>query len=129
MTMGATLKGKLTSAQSKYIDRNATSGPTSTESWLMSTLARADAFVSATHVFDGAGILDASGKQQAETAATNLGSQLGATVYVDIAIGGDDPSTTAFFNGAASTQDFDKALMIALSVTGDQIGGSSTTPI
>jgi hypothetical protein len=123
MTMGATLKGKLTSAQSKYIDRNATSGPTSTVSWLMSTLARVDAFVSGTHVFDGAGILDASGKQQAETAATNLGSELGATVYVDIAIGGDDPSTTAFFNGAASTQDFDKALMIALSVTGDQIGG------
>ncbi|HEY1169709.1 MAG TPA: hypothetical protein VGE81_12130 [Candidatus Limnocylindrales bacterium] len=42
MTMGATLKGKLTSAQSKYIDRNATSGPTSTESWLMSTLARVE---------------------------------------------------------------------------------------
>ena len=121
--VGLTLKGKLTSAQLSYLDGYSTPGPATTESWILSDLARIDAFVSGTHVFDGTGLLDPAHKQQAETAATNLGSQLGGTVYVDIAVGGDDPSNTAFFNGAGSTTDFDKTLMIALAVTGDQIGG------
>jgi hypothetical protein len=89
----------------------------------MSSLARVDGLIGGTHVFDGAGVLDAAHKQQAETAATNLAGQLGGTVYVDIAIGDDDPETTAFFNGAASTTNFGKALMIALAVSGDQVGG------
>jgi hypothetical protein len=88
----------------------------------MSSLARVDGFVGGTHVFDGAGVLDAAHKQQAETAATNLAGQLGATVYVDIAIGGDDPSSDAFFNGASHTE-FGKSLVIAFAVTGNTIGG------
>lgn len=122
MAMGATLKGKLTSAQSKYMNSYSSSGPASGESWILSDLARADAFVSGTHVFDGVGVLDAAHKQQAETAVTNLAGQLEGTVYVDIAIGGDDPSTTAFFNGASHTE-FGKSLLIALAVTGNTIGG------
>jgi len=122
MAMGATLKGKLTSAQLKYMNSYSSSGPATGESWILSDLARADGFVSGTHVFDGAGVLDAAHKQQAETATTNLASQLGGTVYVDIAIGGDDPSTTAFFNGASHTE-FGKSLLIALAVTGNTIGG------
>ena len=122
MAMGATLKGKLTSAQSKYMNSYSSSGPESSESWIMSDLARADGFVSGSHVFDGVGVLDAAHKQQAETAVTNLAGQLGGTVYVDIAIGGDDPSTTAFFNGASHTE-FGKSLLIALAVTGNTIGG------
>ena len=122
MAMGATLKGKLTSAQLKYMNSYSSSGPATGESWILSDLARADGFVSGTHVFDGAGVLDAAHKQQAETAVTNLAGQLGGTVYVDIAIGGDDPSTTAFFNGASHTE-FGKSLLIALAVTGNTIGG------
>jgi hypothetical protein len=123
ITLGATLKSKLTSEQQQFIDQYSTPGAETTESWLVSTLARVDALVGGTHVFDGAGILDAAGKQQAETAAKNLGNQIGGAVYVDIAIGGDDPSSTAFFNGAAMTEHLGKALVIAIGVSGTQIGG------
>ena len=122
MAMGATLKGKLTSTQLTYMNSYFSSGPATSESWILSDLARVDGFISGTHVFDGAGVLDAAHKQQAETATTNLASQLGGTIYVDIAIGGDDPSTTAFFNGASHTE-FGKALLIAFAVTGNTIGG------
>jgi uncharacterized membrane protein YgcG len=125
MLVGPTLKAKLSGGQAKVIDDNSSAGPQTVESWILSTLARVDAFLSGTHVFDGAGVLDSSGKQQAETAATNLAGQLGATVYVDISLGGTDPSTAAFFNGAAIADAFDtKTLVIALAVGGGQYGGS-----
>ncbi|MGA3057025.1 MAG: hypothetical protein ABSE70_03140 [Candidatus Limnocylindrales bacterium] len=123
LKLGSALKAKLSSDQLKFLNGSLSSGPATTESWFLSTLARVDAFVSGTHVFDGTGILDAGGKQQAETAAKNLGSGIGATVYIDIAIGADDPSTTAFFNGAGMSSDFGKSLVIALAVSGGQIGG------
>ena len=121
---GATLKGKLTSGQFKTLSGNDSPGMETTESWLTSMLARADGFLSGTHVFDGAGVLDQTAKQHAETAAKNLGDAIGGTVYVDIAIGGDDPFNTAFFNGAGSTSDLGKSMMIALAVSDDgRIGG------
>jgi hypothetical protein len=124
LTIGSTLKGKLSAGQFKLIDGNSSPGPQTTESWVLSTLARVDAFVSGTHIFDGAGVFDANGKQQAETAAVNLGNQLGITVYVDIAIGGTDPSTDAFFNGADVSNAFDeKTLAITLAISGHTIGG------
>ena len=124
LLLGASLKGKLTTVQSKIVTNNSSPGQATTESWIMTTLARVDAFVSGTHVFDGAGALNASGMQQAETAAKNLGSQLGDTVYIDIAIGGDDPSSTAFFNGADLSDAYDaKTLIIALAVSDGEIGG------
>jgi hypothetical protein len=125
LTLGATVKSKLSSGQAKFINANSSSGQQTLESWMLSTLARVDAFVSGTHVFDGAGILDATGRQKAETAAKDLGSQLGATVYVDIALGGTDPSTASFVNSAAISDSFDtKTLVIALAVSDNQIGGS-----
>jgi len=124
LTMGATLKAKLSSDQSQFLTDNSSNSQATAESWIMSTLARVDAFVSGTHVFDGTGTLDAGGMQQAETAAKNLGSQLGATVYIDIAIGGSSPSSTAFFNGTAISDAFGtKTLVIALAVSDGQIGG------
>jgi hypothetical protein len=123
MKLGTTLKGKLTSNQQKFLNQYSSPGPETTESWLVSTLARIDALLSGTHVFDGAGALDATGKQQAETAAKELGNQIGGAVYIDIAIGGDDPSTTGFFNGAAMTSNLGKSLVIALAVSGTQVGG------
>ena len=124
LTIGSKLKNKLSANQFKLIDGSSSPGPATTESWILSTLVRVDAFVSGTHIFDGAGVLDANGKQQAETAAVNLGNQLGITVYVDIAIGGTDPSNDAFFNGADVSNAFDKkTLAIALAISGHTIGG------
>jgi hypothetical protein len=124
LTIGSTLKGKLSTGQFKLIDGDSSPGQATTESWILDTLARIDAFVSGTHIADGAGALDTNGKQQAETAAVNLGNQLGVTVYVDIAIGGSDPSADAFFNGADLSDAFStKTLVLALAVSGHTIGG------
>jgi hypothetical protein len=122
-TLGPTLKAKLSVADAKFIGTT-TPGPATLESWATSTLARAEAVLNGKHVFDGAGALDASGLAQAETAATSLADRIGAPVYIDIAIGDEgNPATTAFFNGAGLSSDLDKSLVIALAVSGGQIGG------
>ncbi|MGD0247435.1 MAG: hypothetical protein ABSB75_00115 [Candidatus Limnocylindrales bacterium] len=123
LTIGATLKGKLTADQKALLNANSSPGMATTESWILSSLARVDGLLSGTHVFDGTGILDATGRQHAEKAATDLGAALGATVYVDIALSDDDPRTTAFFNGADISNQLGKSLVIALAVSGSKIGG------
>jgi hypothetical protein len=119
--LGATLQGKLSKGQTSTIDSSP--GMQTLESWMLSSLARADAAVSGTNVFDGAGVLDATGRGKAETAAKDLSDKLKAPVYVDISLGGDDPSNAAFFNGAHLSSDFDNALVIALAVSGKEIAG------
>jgi hypothetical protein len=72
-TMGDTLKGRLGADQVRCLSENTMSGAIhGAPGWTMSTLARVDAFLGSRLVFDGAGVLDAAGLQQAETAATNL---------------------------------------------------------
>ena len=123
VTLGSTLKAKLSTAAAKFIGESSP-GPATFESWATSTLARTEALMNGTHVFDGAGALDSTGTATAEAAATSLGTRLGATVYVDIAIGDEgDPATTAFFNGADMSNELGKSLIIALAVSGGQIGG------
>ena len=120
-TIGDTLKGRLGADQLRWLSDNMTSGAIhSAPGWTMSTLARVDALLGGRHVFDGAGVFDAAGLQQAETAATNLGSQLGAPVYIDIASTGSDPANEAFFN---STMNLGRSLVIALAVSDGRIGG------
>jgi hypothetical protein len=120
-TIGDTLKGRLGADQLRCLSDNMMSGAIhSAPGWTMSTLARIDALLGGRHVFDGAGVLDASGLQQAETVATNLGSQLGAPVYIDIASTGSDPANEAFFN---STMSLGRSLVIALAVSDGRIGG------
>lgn len=122
-TLGATLKAKLPAAQGAFIG-DSTTGVDTMDSWVTSTLARAEAWLTGKHVFDGAGSLDATGLAQAESMATALGTRIGATVYVDIAIGEEgNPESTAFFN-AADLSDLDMTLVIGLAVSGGQIGGS-----
>ncbi len=121
MVMGPTLAAKLTTDQQDAIETSP--GMSTSESWMLGSLARIDAFLSGSHVFDGAGVLDAAGKQKAESAAKNLGGKIGGQVYVDIALGGDDAETTAFFNGAHLDGHFGKALVVALGVTDMQVGG------
>ena len=122
-TLGPTLKAKLSVTNAKFIGTT-TPGPATLESWVTSTLARAEALLNGKHVFDGAGALDASSLAQAETAATSLADRIGAPVYIDIAIGDEgDPATTAFFNGAGMSSSLDKSIVIALAVSGGQIGG------
>ena len=94
------------------------------ESWTLSTLARIDGFLSKSSVFDGAALFDAAGKQKADAAIKTLSDQLKAPVYLDIALGGDDSSNTAFFNGAHLSGNFGStALVIALAVSGNEVGG------
>ena len=121
LMMGPILKAKLGKDQASAIDTS--SGPQTLASWIMSSLARADAFLSGTNVFDGTGVLDVTGKQKAEAAATALSGKIGAPVYIDISLGDTDPSTAAFFNGAGLSSDFDNALIIALSVSDKEIAG------
>ena len=121
LTMGDTLEAKL-AGRAKAIDTS--SGIQTTESWMLSSLARADGILTGKHVFDGAGALDATGLDQAEKAATELGGNLGVPVYVDISLGGDDASTAAFFNGAHLDGVFGDSMVIALAVSGTQVGGS-----
>lgn len=122
-TLGPTLKAKLSATAAKFIGTTSP-GPATLESWVTSTLARADALMNGKHVFDGAGALDAGGLAQAETAATSLADRIGAPVYIDIAIGDEgNPESTAFFNGAGMSSDLGKSLVIALAVSGGQIGG------
>jgi len=121
-TLGPTLKAKLPTVAANFLE-DASSSLFTVESWVTSTLARTEALLKGTHVFDGAGALDASGLAQAETAATSLADEIGAPVYVDIAIGdSDDPADTAFFN-ASDYLDLGKSFVIALAVSGNEIGG------
>jgi hypothetical protein len=123
LTVGATLKGKLTADQASFVADNSSNGPATPDSWITSTLARVHGFLSGTYVFDGAGILDGTGKQKAEAAAKDLSGKIGAPVYIDIAVGGDSAETAAFFNGAGLSDTFSKSYVIALAVSDKQIGG------
>jgi hypothetical protein len=121
--LGSTLNGKLTQEAGKYF-RNSSSGTESVESFITSTLARADGLLRSTHVFDGAGILTEAYHQQAEAAATALGDKLGCRVFIDIAMSDeDDPSSTAFFSAVHMSSSFSRSLVIALGVNGTQVGG------
>jgi hypothetical protein len=119
-TMGDTLKRRLDADQLRYLSDNMMSGVHSAPGWTMSTLSRVDAFLGGRHVFDGAGVLDGTGIEQAETAATNLGSQLGAPVYIDIASTGSDPTSEAVFNSSSRPG---RSLVIALAVSDGRVGG------
>lgn len=123
-TLGDTLKAKLSADAAKFIG-DLFAAPSGMESWVTSTLARAYGLMTGKHVFDGTGILDTAGLAHAETAATSLAAKLGAPVYVDIAIGEKgDPYTTAFQNNfAASGDGLGRNLVIALAVSGSEIGG------
>ena len=121
LLMGSTLKGKLIKDQ---IDSIQTSqGPQTIESWILTSLARVDAFLNGTHVFDGTGLLDAATRAKAESAAKALGSKIGAPVYIDIALADSDGSTAAFFNGADLSSSLRSSLIIALGVADGSIGG------
>ena len=122
-TLGSKLKGKLSAGAADFVAFSV--GANSLESWVTSTLARAEGLLTGKHVFDGAGALDAAGVADAESAATSLSSRIGVPVYVDIAIGyKGNPQTTAFLNNwAGGSDELDKSLVIALAVSGNQIGG------
>lgn len=122
-TLGPTLTAKLSTGAAKMVGQSSP-GPVTFESWATSTLARTEGLMRNAHVFDGAGALDPAGLATAEAAVTALATRIGATVYVDIAIGDDgNPATTAFFNGADWSSELGTSLIIALAVSGNQIGG------
>ena len=84
-TLGATLEAKLPAPEATFTEES-TTGPATMESWVTTTLARTEGWLSGKHVFDGAGSLDAGGLAQAESIAAALGTRIGATVHVDLAM-------------------------------------------
>ena len=127
LVIGGTLNAKLSTDEAAALDTSP--GPASVESWILSTLARVDAFVRGKHVFDGAGVFTESTRDQAEAAARSLGDKIHGKVYVDIAIATDSPETTAFFNAAhlSSTLAKPEGLIIGIGVNGTTIGGTVET--
>jgi hypothetical protein len=119
--VGTKLKGKL--GDQANVLSNPTPAEPTIESWMLSTLARADGLLRGAHVFDGAGILSPNGKAQAESSARNLASKIGAPVYVDIALGAKGASSDASYNGAIIQAALGKCLVIALTVSDQQIAG------
>ena len=119
--VGTTLGDLLSQDAGKFI-RDSSTGFEGFESFALSTLARVDGFLHASHVFDGPGALDAAGHQRAEAAATALGEKLNAPVYIDLVESKDSPESTAFFSNMSSS--FAGSLVIELGVHGTQIGGN-----
>jgi hypothetical protein len=123
LAMGTTLQDELNSDMATVINDQATPAGQTAESWIMSSLARVDAFMSGTHVFDAPGVLDASSLQKAESAATDMSTKIKTPVYIDISIGGTDPATSAISNARFISGRYDDVLIIALAVSGNRIGG------
>ena len=123
LAMGATLQSELNSGMASVINDQATPVGQTAESWIMSTLARVDAFMSGTHVFDAPGILDASSLQKADAEAADLSSKIKTPVYIDISIGGTAPASSAVSNARFISGRYDDVLVIALAVSGTRIGG------
>jgi hypothetical protein len=123
--LGDRLKSKLTKEQSNTLDSSP--GFASAESWMLSNLARVDAFLSGSHVIDGTGLMDAASKQKAEASVKDLSDKIGGPVYVDISLGGDDPSSQVFFTAAHLSSDLPNALVISLAVSGSKYAGSLET--
>ncbi len=125
LTMGKRLKSRL-GGRAAAVDTSA--GMQTTESWILSSLARVDAILSGKHVFEGTGILDAAGLADAEKAAEDLGQSLGVPVYVDISLGGDDPETASFFNWAHLMSVFSDSIVVGLSVSDTRVAGHLNVP-
>jgi uncharacterized membrane protein YgcG len=123
LAVGATLQSELNNDMATVIDDQATPTGQSVENWIMSALVRTDAYMSGTHVFDVAGILDASSLQKAESAAADLSTKVKAPVYINISIGGTDPASSAASNAKYISGRYDNVLIIALAVSGNRIGG------
>ena len=123
LAIGTTLQAELNNDMATVIGDQATPARQSVENWIMSTLARTDAFMSGTHVFDAPGVLDASSLQKAESAATDLSTKIKTPVYIDISIGGTDPAASAVSNATFISGRYDNVLIVALAVSGNRIGG------
>ena len=123
LAMGTTLRDELNSDMATVINDQAAPAGQTAESWIMSTLARVDAFMSGAHVFDAPGILDASSLQEAEAAANELSTKIKTPVYIDISIAGTDPATSAVSNARFISGRYDDVLIIALAVSSNRIGG------
>lgn len=121
LTMGATLKATL--ADKAGLLSNPSPGEPTLESWMLTTLARADGLLRGARVFDGAGVLDAAGQQHAGAAANDLSGELGVPVYIDIAIGKTSSTSDASYNASMIRAGLGKSLVIALTVSDKQISG------
>ena len=121
ITVGATLKGKL-GAHAGLLS-NPPPGEPTIESWMLTTLARAEGLLNDNHVFDGAGVLDSNGRQHAEAAAKALATKLGEPVYVDISLGAPGGSNGASYNSSILGIYLGKSLVVALTVTDGQVSG------
>lgn len=123
LAMGTTLRNQLNNDMATLINDLATPVGQTVESWIMSTLARVDAFMSGRHVFDAAGVLDAGNLQKVESAAADLSNKIKTPVYIDIGIAGTDPAASAASNARYISGRYSDVLVIALAVSDGRIAG------
>jgi hypothetical protein len=124
LTLGTTLKAKLSSEQSQYLTSSSFFNESMAESSMLDTLGWTDAFLSGTHVIDSAGVLDTSGRTQAENAAKDLSGKVGGTVYIDIFTSGADPESAASSDAAQIWTSLSKSMAICFGVKGTLYGGA-----
>ena len=124
LTVGTTLKEKLSTEQSEYLTSSSFFSDALAESSILDTIGWADAFLGGTHVIDAAGVLDASGRTQAETAAKDLSTKVGGTAYVDIVMSGADPESVAASGASQISISLTKSLAICFGVKGTLYGGA-----
>jgi uncharacterized membrane protein YgcG len=123
LTLGTTLTAKLTKEQGDYLTSSSFFSSSLAESSMMNTLGWADALLAGTHVIDAAGVLDASGLAQAETAAKDLSTKVGGTAYINIVMSGADPEATAASTASEISTGLSKTLAICFGVKGTLYGG------
>ena len=121
ITLGSTLSAKLSPGEIAVLAEPR--GPQSVQGWVTSSLARAWAFVSGLPVSDGARALGQIDRGRVEAAARELSSRSGKSVYIDVAVGGDDASAVADFNGMLLSRDLRADLVVAVAVSGQHIEG------
>jgi hypothetical protein len=124
VTLGTTLKEKLSTEQGDYLTSSSFFSDAISESSILDTLGWTDAFLGGTHVIDAAGVLDASGRTQAETAAKDLSTKVGGTAYIDIVMSGADPESVAASDASQISTSLTRSLAICFGVKGTLYGGA-----
>jgi hypothetical protein len=122
-TLGPTLKAKLSTDRGR-VHRDSSTGPASMESWVTSTLARAEGLMKGRRVFDGTGALDANGLAHAETAARRSRPRSARRCTWTSPSGRRRPSGDGVLQQLGQQQrPGQDSLVIALAVRQRQIGG------
>lgn len=127
--LGHTLASKLSPEQASLVRQYLPGSYQATADWMLSALARVDAFLHGKHVFDGSGILDDAGRRRAEAAAARLSGYIGYTTYVDIvAVTSGRLMSVAGDDAWGVVRQLSGTVVIGFGVSGDDVGAQIEQP-